>query len=452
MIILGKSRRFNRRSFLRGTSQGLAVGLGVPLLDMFLDGNGQALAEGTPLPTRFASFFWGLGLTPTRWEPQKVGAGYPVPPQLAFLDGALQDKATVFTGFTVDLNGRPSLPHWTGMAAIMTGQCPARLNRFDGLPSFDTRISDVLGKGTRFRSIECTPFRGAVVSYSSRGQDNFATSDDSPHTLYLRLFGPGFHDPNSGDWQPDPRVLIRKSVLSSVGEQRKALMAEAGAADRERLEQYFTSLREVEHKLDTELTKPAPADACKVPGEAHDRPRKGDTDTVTYNNEIMSQLCAMALACNQTRVINFQFTPATSEMYRPGDSTVYHAKTHEEPIDGKLGYQPISSELADISVAGFATFVKTLEGIREGDGTLLDHMLALGYSDTGWAKIHSIDNIPMVLVGGANGRHKGGTHYKVAADPVTRVSLTIQQMMGLPVGSFGMQNMATTKPISEIMA
>jgi hypothetical protein len=447
-----RSSRFNRRSFLRGTAQGVAVGLGVPLLDMFLDGNGQALANGAPLPTRFATFFWGLGLTPGRWEPKTVGRGYEVPPQLAFLKGSLQDKATVFTGFTVDLNGRPSFPHWSGMAAIMTGQCPARLNMFDGLPSFDTAISDTLGKGTRFRSIECTPFRSAVVSYSSRGQDSFSTSDDSPGALYLRLFGPGFHDPNAGDWKPDPRVLIKKSVLSSVKEQRAALIAEAGASDRARLDQYFTSLREVEQKMDAELTRPAPAEACTLPGKPDDKPRKGDSDTVNYNNQIMSELCAMALACNQTRVINYQYTPATSELYRPGDSRVYHGLTHEEPIDGKIGYQPISSELADISVNGFATFLKALDAIKEGDGTLLDHSLALGYSDTGWAKVHSIDNIPVMLVGGANGRHKGGTHYKVAAEPVTRISLTIQQIMGLPAGGFGLQNMATSKPITEIMA
>ena len=447
-----RSSRFNRRSFIRGAVAGATVGLGLPLLDMFLDGNGQALANGNPLPARFASFFWGLGLTPTRWEPRTVGKDYEVPPQLAFLKGDLQKKATVFTGFTVDLNGRPSFPHWAGMAAIMTGQCPAQLNKFDGLPSFDTFISDVLGKGTRFRSVECTPFRGAVSSYSSRGQDIFSTSDDSPLALYVRLFGPGFHDPNSGEWKPDPRVLIKRSVLSSVKDQRTALMAEAGASDRARLDQYFTSLREVEQKMDAELTKPAPCEACVVPGKPEDRPRKGDTETVSYNNRIMSELCAMALACNQTRVVNYQFTPATSEMYRPGDSVVYHSKTHEEPIDGKLGYQPISSELADVSINGFATFVKALEAIKEGDGTLLDHALALGYSDTGWAKVHSIDNIPVILVGGANGRHKGGTHYKVAAEPVTRISLTVQQMIGLPVGSFGEQNMATTKPITEIMA
>jgi len=447
-----KPSLFNRRTLLRGMVGGTATKLALPLMDMFLDGNGTALAGGAPMPTRFASFFWGLGLTPTRWEPKVVGKNFDTPPQLAFLEGRLKERASVFTGFTVKLNGRPSHPHWSGMAAIMTGQCPARVNQFDGLPSFDTAISDAQGKGTRFRSIECTPFRGAVSSYSSRGEDAFNTSDDSPLALYTRLFGPGFHDPNASDWKPDSRTLIRKSVLSSVKDQRDALMAQAGASDRARLDQYFTSIREVEQKMAAELTRPPRAEACTVPTAPEDRARKGDVPTVLYNNEMMSKLTAMALACNQTRVVNFQFTPATSELYLAGDSSVYHSHTHEEPVDGKLGYQPISSQLADKCMEGFATFLKAMDEIKEGDGTLLDHSLALGYSDTGWAKIHQIDNIPMMVVGGANGRHKGGQHIKVAAEPVTRVSLTVQQMMGLPVGDFGKGDMATSKPITEIMA
>jgi hypothetical protein len=444
-----KSSLFNRRSILRG----VGVGVSLPLLDMFLDGNGSALAGGLPMPTRFASYFWGLGLTPTRWEPKTVGKDWETPPQLAFLDDQnLKARSTVFTGLTVKLNGRPSTPHWTGMAAIMTGQCPNKANVFDGLPSFDTAISDVVGKGTRFRSIECTPFHGAVTSYSSRGDDNFSTSDDTPLALYARLFGAGFHDPNAADWKPDARTVIRKSVLSSVKDQRDALLAQAGSADRARLDEYFTSIREVEQKMNAELTRPPRADACTVPAAPEDMPAKGDTATVQSYNESMSKLIAMALACNQTRVVNYQFTPATSELYIAGDSSVYHAHTHEEPVDGKLGYQPTSSKLADVSVGGFATFIKTLDSIKEGDGTLLDHSLVMGYSDTGWAKIHQIDNIPIILTGGAGGKHKGGSHVQLAADPVTRVSLTVQQMMGVSVGSFGQGDMTTSGPISEIVA
>lgn len=448
-----KTQRFNRRSILRGALGGATVGLGIPLMDIFLNGNGNALANGAAMPTRFGTYFWGLGLTPTLWEPKKVGFDYDVPPELAFLkDGDLQKKVSVFTGFTVMLDGRPSHPHWTGLAAILSGNAPVKLNSFDKLPSFDIAVGDAIGGGTRFRTIEATPYRATSASYSTRGEDNFKTADDSPLALYTRIFGEGFSDPNAGNWKPDPRVMVKKSVLSTVKEQRDALWADAGASDRARLDQYFTSIRELEQKLDTELVAPAPCEACVVPTRPEVIERKGDVPTIVHNNKVMCDLMAMALACNQTHVFNYVFTSATSEIYRPGDTPVYHSHTHEEPVNQKLGYQPISAELAQVSVDGFATFIKAMDAIKEGDGTLLDHALVMGFSDTGWAKIHSIDNIPMMLAGGANGRHKSGQHVKVQGDPVTRLSLTAQQLLGMPVGSFGSGSMQTTKAITELVA
>lgn len=447
-----RSQRFDRRSILRGVLGGATVGFGLPLLDLFLDGNGTALASGAPLPTRFGTFFWGLGLTPKLWEPQKVGAGYDIPPELKFLEGGLDKKTSIFTGFTAMLDGRPSHPHWTGMASVLTGQAPVKINTFDKLASFDTAIAEAIGGGTRFRTIEATPYAATATSYSSSGEDNFKMADQSPLALYNRLFGEGFHDPNSAEWKPDPRVMVKKSVLSTVKEQREALWSDAGAADRRRLEQYFTSIRELEQKLDVELERPAPCESCTVPAKPEELTKKGDVPTIIRNNEIMVELLAMALACNQSKVFNYVFTTATSEIYRPGDTPVYHAHTHEEPVDTKLGYQPISAELAQVSVNAYGALLKAMDNIKEGDGTLLDHSLVLGFSDTGWAKIHSIDNIPMLLAGGANGRHKTGQHVKVGADPVTRVSLTTQQILGLPVGSFGHGSMQTNKPITEIMA
>jgi len=443
---------FNRRTMMRGLFGGAAVGVSLPLLDAFLDTNGTALADGKPMPVRFATYFWGLGLTPGQWVPSKVGAGYDIPNEMKFLEGGLDKKTSIFSGLTAILDGKASHPHWSGMAAVITGQAPVKVNSFDGLSSFDTAVADHLGGGTRFRTIECTPYGKQSNSYSSRGEDSFKTADSSPLALYTRIFGPGFHDPNSGEWAPDPKVLVKKSVLSSVTAQRQALMKAAGTSDRARLEQYFTSIREMEQKLDAELTRPEPCEACVVPESPAEPPRTGDVPTVNNNNAIMSKLTAMALACNQTKVVNYVYTSATSELYRKGDTNVYHQHTHEEPVDSKLGYQPISAELSRHSVAGFGTFLKALDEVKEGAGTLLDNSLVLGYSDTGWAKIHSIDNIPIILSGGAGGRHKGGTHIASAGDTITRVSLTAQQLVGMPVGSFGTGSMKTTKPFTEIMA
>jgi hypothetical protein len=100
----------------------------------------------------------------------------------------------------------------------------------------------------------------------------------------------------------------------------------------------------------------------------------------------------------------------------------------------------------------FGDFLVEMDSIKEGDGTLLDHMLVMGFSDTGYAKIHSIENIPMFLAGGAGGKHKAGQHIHTAGDSVTRVSLTAMQLMGAPVGEFGTGTMKTSRPITEVMA
>jgi hypothetical protein len=76
----------------------------------------------------------------------------------------------------------------------------------------------------------------------------------------------------------------------------------------------------------------------------------------------------------------------------------------------------------------------------------------MAFSDTGYAKIHSIENIPMFLAGGAGGKHKAGQHIAEKGESVTRVSLTAMQLAGAPVGEFGTGTMKTSRPISEVMA
>jgi hypothetical protein len=181
-------------------------------------------------------------------------------------------------------------------------------------------------------------------------------------------------------------------------------------------------------------------------------PRGASVDIVNANTKTMARLLAMGLACNQTRVFNFVHTASSSETYIAGQSKIYHQITHDEPTDARLGFQPETSKLANLVIQGFGEFLKEMDAIKEGDGTLLDHMLVLGLSDTGYAKIHAIENIPMFLVGRAGGKHKAGQHIRGSGDPVTRVSLTAMQLAGAPVGEFGTGTMKTSRPISEVMA
>ena len=448
--------RFTRRSILRGALGGTAVCVGIPTLDIFLDGNGKAYADGAKLPLRFGTYFWGLGLTPTvdggsRWIPKEAGGNqWTLTPQLKSLQG-LEKKVSVFSGFKVELEGKSNIPHFSGTAAILTGRAPLVVNAYEGA-TFDTLVADAIGNGTRFRQVDISPY-GSQKSYSTRVAGSAtAPADASPLQLYTRLFGEGFQDPNSDTFTPDPQVMLRKSVLSAVGEQRQTLMSSLGVADKSALDQYFTSVRAMENRLALELEKPAKCESCVVPAKPSDTPLARDIYTVNKNNKLMAELLAMGLACNQTKVFTVMHSDGTNGVFLPGDPAIYHLHTHDEPIDPKLGYQLLSEKCAGLCADGFGDFVHALDAIKEGDGTLLDNTLVFGYSDSGYAKNHSVENIPLLLAGGARGAHKSGKHIQGNGDPVSRVVLTAQQLVGLPAGTFGDGSMRTTKSISEVIA
>lgn len=447
--------RFNRRSMLRGLMGGSAICVGIPALDVFLDGNGKAWADGAKLPVRFGTYFWGLGLTDTpaggtRWVPKTIGAGYEATPELeSFAD--LRHKVSVFSGFRAIGDGKPNIVHWSGHASILSGAAPGVSGVMDGA-SFDTKIADAIGSSSRFKAIDLSASGKASANYSTRTGKSYATPETTPMGLYARLFGEGFQDPNDPNWKPDPSIMLRQSVLSAVGEQRQALMADVGAADRIKLDQYFTSLREMENQMAIQLQKPEECKSCVIPEEPGEGRRMGTLDVVNDNCRSMARLLAMGLACNQTRVFNMVHSPGSSETYLAGDTKTYHQITHDEPTDGRLGFQPVTSKIAGLTMQAFGEFIKEMDAINEGDGTLLDNSLIMAFSDTGYAKIHSVENIPVLFAGGAGGRHKAGQHIAGKGDSVTRLSLTAQQIVGVPVGEFGQGAMKTSRPVSEVMA
>lgn len=309
----------SRRSFLmRGMVGGAAVTVGLPLLDMFLNDSGTAYAAtlgGGRLPVRFGTWFWGCGMIPDRWQPRATGADYDLPPQLAPIK-AVQQHISVLSGFDVMLDGKGNLPHLSGNTAVRSG-APADTWQAIRAPTLDVLIGDAIGGGSFFRSLDLSADGDPRTSYSFRNGSSMNAAVPTPHDFYMKVFGLDFHDPNKADFTPDPRHMVRRSVLSGVSEQRKALMAKAGAADRARLDQYFTSVRELEGKLALQLQKPPPAEACAVPTAPYaTRPGTDGTDVANRRSShaLMAELLAMALACNQTRMFNMTFSTAASDL------------------------------------------------------------------------------------------------------------------------------------------
>ncbi len=438
-------RLATRRNFLRGMLGATAINVALPFLDCFLNDNGTALADGAPLPTRFGTYFWGCGLTPGRWEPKTLGAGYEMPPQLTMLT-PYKDQLSIFSGFKTFLDGNGLVPHVSGQRGIMTGTTGKEPD-----PSVDVLIADSIGANTRFRSLEVSAMGNPNNTISRRSNSVINASEGSPAALYARLFGPEFRDPNAADFKPDPRVMAEKSVLSAIKEPRDRLAGQLGAADKARLDEYFTSLRQIEQQMDIQLQKPAPLAACATGTKPEEIPTGTEVAMAAANHKLFAQILAHAIACDQTRVMNISFSDGASSLRKGGEPTTQHIHTHEDPIDDKLGYQPGAAWFEEQVMLSFATLLETLHGVKEGDGTLLDRTVVMALSECGYAKQHTLESIPIFLAGGRrNGQFKTGLHVKGDGEPGSRVGLTVQQCMGLSVNAWGVGSMRTARPLTEL--
>ena len=228
-------------------------------------------------------------------------------------------------------------------------------------------------------------------------------------------------------------------------------MRSVGVADRARLDQYFTSLREVEQQLAVQLEPPEPCVACKVPKEPAALQPGTTWEDATRMHDQLTNLLVMALACNQTHVFHVALSGAVSNLRKAGQSVALHELTHEEPIDPKLGYQIEATYFLERSMGVYASLLAKMDAIKEGDGTLLDHSLVLALSESNLAKLHTLESLPLVVAGTGGGKWRAGQHINGKGDTVARVGLSLQQAMGMPTGQWGTGANATSKPISEVV-
>ena len=441
--------KLKRREVLRGLMGGAAVSVALPYLDCFLNTNGTALADGAALPVVFANWFQGLGFTPGTWEPKTQGFNYENNFRLKPLD-PFKDKITIFSGLRAYSDGNVVVPHGTGPQVCLAGGIPKKNEAF---PTVDIIVADAIGTHTRFRTLDVR-CDGRTETFSRRSASSSNPAEISPVALYGRIFGPEFLDPNRPDFKPDPSVIARKSVLSGVSENRASWMRQLGAADKARLDEYFTSLRQLEQQLDLQLQAPEPMPSCRAPtATAEDGPRTSDMTDVRRHHRLFADLLAHAVACNQTNVLGVSLSGGAggSGIRRAGSSMTFHVLTHEEQVDPKLGYQPTVGWFQQQVVEAMFEFLTTFDKFKEGPNSLLDRSLIMYSTDNGDAKSHSQLNMPLMLMGGAGGRIKQGQHIVAGGQTVSRVGLTVQRIMGLPITTWGTESNMTSSPFTEIM-
>ena len=443
--------KLSRRHVLRGMVNGSAVTIALPFLNCFLNSNGTALASGAPMPVRFGTWGWGLGMTSSIFTPKKYGADFDLPEEISAL-APIKQHINLITNTTAFRDNYQNLCHYTGWVIARTGAAPKDTKDIPG-ETIDVTIANQIGGGTRFKSLTATATGDVRNTYSYENSNTPNSPEWSPLQFYTRLFGPDFPDPNAATFKPDPRVMVRRSVLSGVMDQTNSLMKQVGVEDRARLDQYFTGLRHLEQQFQQRLEKPQPIAACVRPTEIKQDPMMGqDQESLLLRHRMMTELIVMALACDQTRVFNMAYTNANSSTIKPGYEKPHHTTTHEEPVDTKLGYQPTASWFTRHAMDGWVDFVSAFNKVKEGDGTLLDNVLIMGTTDHGYARTHSLDQIPVFTAGRAGGRVKTGLHIDGKGTAGTRVGYTALKIMGVNKPSWGVNSNNTSQEVGEIVA
>ncbi len=428
---------------------GGAVTIALPLLNCFLNENGTALASGAPIPLRFGTWSWGLGMSEAIFVPKKTGPDFDLPLEIAALK-PVQQHINLFTNYHVFKDAAPNLCHHSGWVILRSGIAPMTAENRPG-ETIDVAVARKIGNNTRFRSLSATATGDVRDSFSYENGNSVNAPEWSPLRFYQRLFGGNFQDPNASEFTPDPRVMVRKSSLSSVLEETRRLSKELGVDDRARLDQYFTGLRDLERRFDLQLTKPEPREACIVTDRPEDLPSGLDAYLVARRHRMMTDLMLMAVACDQTRVFNLFYASAFSATTKPGYDKPHHTATHEEAVVEAEQCQPNVSWYTQRAMEEWAYYVQALASFKEGDGTMLDNAFIYATTDQSFAKIHGIEGIPMFSAGSAGGRVKTGLHIDGATSPGCRLGYTAMRLMGLDVPSWGDKSNKTSAEISEIL-
>ena len=433
----------SRRLVLRGLLGGGVASLALPWLEALSGHSRIAHAGDSGFPVRFCLFYWGNGNLPETWTPEQDGEDFSLTEQMLSLE-ALQHKICLVTGMSVKVPN--VVPHIAGAAGLLSCQpvLQEEEDTFAG-PSIDQIIASAAGGETLYRSLETAATNASALSYTAPYSRNPPETD--PFALYSRLFGDTFREPGS-EGLVDPTLGLRRSVLDAVMGDIQSLQNRVSATDRERLEQHLDGVRQLETRLALLEEDPPNLESCQLPetptgdyGDIEGRPQIAD------RNAVISQLLAMAMACDQTRVVSHYLSdPVNNELF-PEATAGHHELTHNEPGD-----QPEVHAITTFCVEQFASFLQALDDIPEGDGTLLDHCSVLGCTEVSKGQTHSLDDIPLILAGGADGFFKTGYHHhSVSLDNATKVMLTLMHSMGITQSSLGSEDAYADSLLSEIL-
>lgn len=429
-----RKKSISRRTVLRGAGTILAL----PLLDAMipaLTATANTVAATSQL-RRIGYVYMPMGFNPVHWIP-KGDDLKDLPASLQSLQ-SVKDQVTVITG--LDLQNAYPGSHATSNSAFLSAARAKRTESNDYYlgTTVDQIAAKRIGQQTQLPSLELSMDLLSNVGQCDNGyacvyQNNLSWSSPTtplpseahPRMVFETLFGEG------GTPEQRQRALQKRaSLLDSVTKEIKRLKTRVGAADRNKIDSYLSSVREVERRIIR-----AEANAKENPLPDLDRP-VGVPTAYADHARLMFDLQLLAFQGDITRIVSFQLAREASTRTYPeiGVPDPHHPITHHGGNPEKLAKV---AKINQFHVSLFAEFLEKMQAIPEGNGNLLDHSLYLYGSGMGDPDAHDHTNLPILVAGGAAGKMVGNRHIRFAEPtPLSNLHLTLLNKVGVALETF----------------
>lgn len=415
----------DRRRFLRGAG----VALALPFLDSMVPAFAQTRKSSNPLapgatPRRMLAICNNLGLLHDQFFPTGSGRDYVPSPYLKILQEH-RDNFSVFTGVShpnVD-GGHPA------DVCFLTAAPHPGSGSFRNTISLDQHIAEQIGILTRFPSLTLSVnTRSHSLSWTGTGVS--IPPEDKAATVFKEMFLQG--SPAEIDAQIR-KLDTGRSILDAVSDQAKDLQASVGPQDRERLDQYFTSVRDLEHRLQASKgweRRPKPVVNAPVPIDP--------TDPAEYmaKVKVMYDLARLALETDSSRSITLMLEGVSAPVLDiPGETLTdsYHNLSHHGKSPAKLAQLTIIDSWHMKLLGGL---IASLKSVREGEDTLLDRTMVLYGSNFGDANSHICTNMPIILAGGGFRHGQNLVFDTVSNYPLPNLYVSMLQRLGIESDRF----------------
>jgi hypothetical protein len=430
-------RHLPRRSFLKGMGAVIAL----PALDAMTPAlafaeKGSAAAGAAPL--RLAFTYVPNGVTMADWTPTGEGAAFSCSRILKPLE-PFREETLVLSGLahrTGEALGDGPGDHARAGASYLTGVHPRKTAGADiqsGI-SVDQIAAQHLAPRTRFPSLEfgCDDSRtigncdsGYSCAYTNslawRGPATPMPPETNPRLVFERLFGD--IDTSVPAETRARRLVHRRSILDLVTQRTAQLMADVGPSDRRKLDEYLTSIREIEQRIERAEKDPTGL----IP--TIDRPTGVPVEYADYVN-LMFDLQVVAFQTDSTRVVTMMMGREGSMRTYPeiGVPDPHHPLTHHR---GNPEWIEKVTKVNALHMDLFAGFVGKLKATPDGDGTLLDHSIVIYGSGLSDGNRHTHDDLPVVMVGRGGDLRPGRHVVYPKGTPMTNLYLTVLDRMGV---------------------